>query len=89
MTPEQTATITELMDQHQILSISGEDPMVLDLGVGATVEIVADGTQFWFLNRQQHRTGGPAMIWANGLQEWYLNNIKMSKAEHRIKTIAV
>jgi len=73
MTFEQTVTITELMGQYQLLGISGEDPVVLDLGDDTTVEIRANGTQLWLLNEQQHRTDGPAEIEANGSQRWWLN----------------
>jgi len=73
LTRKQYAVIHEIEKQHQILDISGEDPVVLDLGAGAKVKIWFDGTQLWFLNKKQHRTDGPAEIWADGGQRWYLN----------------
>ena len=72
MTPEQTVDFIEILNHHEVLSFSGEDPVVLDLGVG-TVEIWADRSQRWYLNGQLHRTDGPAVIWTNGAQSWYLN----------------
>ena len=73
LTREQNAVLHKIEKQHQILGISGEDPVVLDLGSGATVEIDADGSQFWWLNEKRHRTDGPATRYANGTQFWYLN----------------
>jgi len=73
MTPEQTVTFITLLNHHMVLSFTGEDPVVLDLGVGITIEIWADGTQRWYLNGKVHRTDGPAAIWADGSQFWYLN----------------
>ena len=73
MTPEQIVTFIKILNQREILSFSGEDPVVLDLGAGAIVEIVADGSQFWYLNGQQHRADGPAAIRADGSQSWWLN----------------
>jgi len=64
MTPEQTVTFIKLLNHHEVLSFSGEDPVVLDLEAGATVEIWADGSQNWYLNGQRYRTDGPAVIYA-------------------------
>jgi len=73
MTPEQTVVFIKLMGQNEILGFSGEDPVVLNLGAGTTVEILTDGSQSWFLNGQRHRTDGPAVIWADGSRTWWLN----------------
>jgi len=73
MTPEQTVTFIEILNQIEVLSFSGEDPVVLDLGAGTTVVIWADGTQRWWLNEKKHRTDGPAVIYAGGTQFWFLN----------------
>ena len=73
MTPEQTVTFIEILNQIDVLSFSGEDPVVLDLGASVEVKIWADGSQRWFLNGQLHRTDGPAVIWTVGSQSWYLN----------------
>jgi len=82
MTLEQIVTITELMSQYQLLGISGEETVVLDLGAGATVEIWSDVSHTWLLNEKPHRTDGPASIWANGSQFWYLNGREMTQTEH-------
>ena len=73
LTREQNAVLHKIEKQYQILGISGEDPMVLDLGAGAEVKIRIDGSQFWYLNGQLHRTDGPAEIWPGGAQFWWLN----------------
>jgi len=73
MTPEQTVDFIEILNHHEVLSFSGKDPIVLDLGSGAEVKIWDDGTQDWFLNGKLHRTDGPAVIWTDGAQEWFLN----------------
>ena len=33
----------------------------------------ANGTKFWYLNGERHRTDGPAVEYADGTKEWYLN----------------
>ena len=33
----------------------------------------ADGTKYWYLNDEKHRTDGPAVEGADGSKEWYLN----------------
>jgi hypothetical protein len=43
-----------------------------------------DGTKYWFLNGQHHRTNGPAIEYANGDKEWLFNNKR-----HRIDGPAV
>jgi len=73
MTPEQTVAFIEILNQHEILSFSDENPVVLDLGDGAAVKISIDGSQYWFLNSQRHRVDGPAAIYADGTQLWWLN----------------
>jgi len=73
MTPEQIVTFIKILNHHEILSFSDEDPMVLNLGVGVTIDIWADGTQRWWLNVKLHRTDGPAVTWADRSQFWWLN----------------
>ena len=34
----------------------------------------SDGTKHWFLNRERHREGGPAIEYSDGSKFWYLNN---------------
>jgi len=43
MTSEQTVTFIEILNQIKILSFHGENPMVLNLGAGTTVEIWVAG----------------------------------------------
>ena len=41
----------------------------------------------WRQNGKYHRLDGPAIEWADGTKAWYINNFKMTEAEHseRIK----
>jgi hypothetical protein len=39
---------------------------------GTAIEY-ADGTKYWHLNDQLHRTDGPAVERADGSKSWYLN----------------
>ena len=50
------------------------------------VEVYSSGTQFWFLNDQIHREDGPAIIYADGSQEWCLNGEGMTEEEHKRRT---
>jgi hypothetical protein len=38
-------------------------------------DIISDdnGTERWFLNGKIHREGGPAIIWADGAQAWWID----------------
>jgi len=73
LTRKQYAVIHEIEEQYQILGISGEDPVVLDLGDGTTGDLWSDGSQNWRLNWKLHRTDGPAAIRADGSQSWWRN----------------
>ena len=33
----------------------------------------SNGSKYWWLNGERHRTDGPAIEWYNGSKEWYLN----------------
>ena len=37
------------------------------------LRINSTGTQYWYRNGKFHRTDGPAIIWADGVQEWWEN----------------
>ena len=73
LTRKQNAVLHKIEKQYQILGSSGKNPVVLDLGAGAEVKIRIDGSQFWYLNGQLHRTDGPAEIWFDRTQFWWLN----------------
>jgi hypothetical protein len=34
----------------------------------------AFGFKVWTVNGQHHRTNGPAAIWADGIQYWFIND---------------
>ena len=38
-----------------------------------TVEVLDDGTKFWYLNGELHREDGPAMEFVSGNKFWCLN----------------
>jgi len=76
LTREQNAVLHRIEKQHQLLGISGKNPVVLDLKAGAEVKIWADGAQRWFLNRKLHREDGPAVILADGSRFWIMDGKK-------------
>ena len=46
---------------------------------------MASGYVAWYLNGQYHREDGPAVEYANGDKEWYLNDEKLTEEEHNQK----
>ena len=40
-----------------------------------TVEVLDNGTKYWYLNGELHREDGPAIEWEHGVKEWYLNGV--------------
>ena len=51
-------------------SISMPDPVIDDLG-----------NKFWWSHGKLHREDGPAVEWANGDKEWYLNDKEYTEEE--------
>ena len=37
--------------------------------------------KFWYLNGNLHREDGPAIEWADGRKEWWLNNERLTEKE--------
>jgi len=37
-----------------------------------------DGIQLWVRNGQLHREEGPAAVWPNGTQRWFLNGVRVN-----------
>lgn len=37
------------------------------------LNILRDGTKFWYLNGTHHRVDGPAIEYSSGSKEWFLN----------------
>ena len=35
----------------------------------------------WFYNNQRHRTDGPAIIWTNGVKEWWIGGKQLTEDE--------
>ena len=46
----------------------------------------ANGNKWWRRNVKLHREDGPAVELANGYKYWYLNGIRLTEEEHRVKT---
>ena len=42
--------------------------------------VVADGPQLWFIKDKLHRENGPAIIWSDGVQEWYINGNNITES---------
>ena len=47
---------------------------------GPAVEI-ADCGKFWYQNGKFHRTDGPAIIWNDGVKEWWLGGRQLTESE--------
>ena len=56
--------------------------------MGLLVEY-ASGSKFWCLKGKLHREDGPAIEWANGDKEWYLNDEEVTEEEHKRMTSPV
>ncbi len=50
-------------------------------------KMYSDGTQAWCLNGEYHRTNGPAIIYANGMTEWWLNGKTCEPFKFNIKQL--
>ena len=46
----------------------------------------ADGTKQWSLNGRLHRTDGPAIERADGSKQWYVDDKRLTEAEHAKRT---
>ena len=42
------------------------------------------GTKFWYKENLLHRKGGPAIEYANGDKEYYLNGVEYTEQEFKI-----
>ncbi len=88
MTEQQLNVITELLNTQEILSIENsgdkatDDNIILVLDSKRIVKIFSSGTQRWQLKSKLHRTDGPAVVYADGSQIWYLNDQELTQEEH-------
>ena len=39
----------------------------------------ADGTQAWYENDRRHRTDGPAIVWRDGTEEWWVGGVNITQ----------
>ena len=53
------------------------------------VKVNKIGETFWKLNGKRHREDGPAIEYADGEEQWYLNGVKLTKEQHKIKTSSI
>ena len=56
--------------------------MMLAAQPTAQLLISYDGSKFWFLDYQNHRDNGPAVVWADGHCEWYWYDDRIAEFEH-------
>ena len=50
-----------------------------------TVNVYDNGNQFWYLNGNLHREDGPAVEYANGDKQWFLEYIEYTEEEFNAK----
>ena len=45
----------------------------------------ASGDKIWKVNGKFHRTDGPAIVWASGHKEWWIDDVKHTEKEFNEK----
>ena len=50
-------------------------------GLSLPAVVTSDGITSWHKNGKLDRTDGPAIVWENGDEEWYINDIELSPKE--------
>lgn len=48
-----------------------------------TVKVHTNGSKFWYLSNKLHREDGPAVEWASGFKEWYLNDEELTETQYK------
>jgi hypothetical protein len=77
MTDIQLLYVTELLSQFGDQVAKTERVMTdfrIHLSGDRWIRIAANGSKYWYLNGQLHRTDGPAMEYVNRGRFWCLNN---------------
>ena len=46
------------------------------------VYVSINGHKLWLLDGRWHRVNGPALVWANGVSEWYFYDLQVTEYEH-------
>lgn len=41
----------------------------------------SNGDKCWYKDGKRHRTDGPAIVWANGHEEWWVNDIELTSKQ--------
>lgn len=49
------------------------------------LHIDKDGNKRWYQNDHLHRTDGPALIFSDGEQQWWINGQRYTEQEFNIK----
>jgi hypothetical protein len=44
-------------------------------------KIAESGTKYWLLDSKLHREDGPAVIYHNGIEYWFLNNVEYTEED--------
>lgn len=57
---------------------NNEDECIIEYNT----DINGCGYKSWFLNGKLHREDGPAIIWSDGLHEWWLNGSEYTKKDY-------
>ena len=48
-----------------------------------------DGNKFFYMNGKFHNENGPAIIYANGIKNWYLDGICYTENEFNAKNVCL
>ena len=51
-----------------------------------TVKVYEDGDRCWYQNGKLHRLDGPAIEWADGTRQWWINGKQLSEEEFNQQT---
>ncbi len=55
--------------------------------IGGPAAIFDSGKKVWIVNDKRHRDDGPALTWADGTYDWYLDGIYYQAFEDYIKEL--
>jgi hypothetical protein len=51
--------------------------------------VYRDGTKRWYKNGEIHRESGPAVIYADGREEYWLNEVRQPNPKEEVKELTV
>lgn len=80
----ETASITELMNDYDVLSIEEiNGQWYVRLNNNRSVHMQKNGAMIWWQGQQIHREDGPAVECTNGNKSYYLNDNWLSPKEYK------